>query len=177
MTTDFEPTIRTGRDALLEQLEYLAEEASALQSVIRHVPGPILEARPLPGELSVKELYALLVCADETVHRSAVQELAAGRQPELGDLDPEVLLADRDWNDVPIARILTRLSRSRRDLVQLARRAEPEVWGTDEFPLDGSVNLFSYLYDVVQHDVEVLRMLGERLHEARFSQRLQDVPR
>ena len=164
------------REKLIDQLAYLADEADALQSVIRHVPQPVLETHPIPGELSVKELYAVLVRTDEAVNRPFVQALVAGTQPRRREPPVEELLRDDAWNDVPIARILTRLARSRRHIVSICESAPEESWtNTGETEL-GPTDLYSCLYDIVQHDVDVLRQLGERLHDARLSGRLSGQP-
>ena len=159
------------RDALLDQLAYLADEAEALRAVIRLVPPVVLETQPVPGELSVKELYALLLRRDEVVNTPFVRQLLDGRTPEVSDPPTEVLLEGTDWNASPIDRILTRLTSVRRDLVAACRQADDDSWRRSGISDTGTTELYTYLYNVVQQDVDVLRTLGERLHAARLSDR------
>ena len=154
------------REALLDQLVYLADEARALQSLIRLVPPAVLEDHPLPDEPSVKEYYALLLRTDELVNIPFVRQLVAGDTATVPRLAREELLRTESWNDTPIESILSRLTEARLKLVELCRSANNETWG-DSTPTAES-GLFNFLYEAVQGDVNILRALGERLHDARL---------
>lgn len=154
------------REALLDQLVYLADEARALQSLIRLVPAAVLEDHPLPDEPSVKEYYALLLRTDELVNIPVVRQLAGGETVTVPRLSRAELLEGESWNDTPIESILNRLTEARLELVELCRSARDETWG-DSTPTAES-GLFTFLYEAVQADVNILRALGERLHDARL---------
>jgi hypothetical protein len=163
------------RGALLDQIAYLAAEADALQSMISRLPAAVLETHPLPGEMSVKELYALLLRYDEELHRPFVDDLLRGAVPSTRRPEARDLIAGSPWNQIPISQILSRLAESRRQFVARCGDAPDSEW-TRTGTIDGeAVDLFAYLFHVVQHDVEVLRLLGERLHEARLSDRMVGV--
>ncbi|HEX7070842.1 MAG TPA: DinB family protein [Rhodothermales bacterium] len=160
------------RTALLDQIAYLASEADALQTMISRLPGAVLETHPIPGEMSVKELYALLLRYDEELHRPFVDDLLRGANPSLSLRKPHDLIAGSPWNQIPISQILSRLAESRRQLVARCEAAPDADWARIGTAYGEAVDLFAYLFHVVQHDVEILRALGERLHEARLSDRL-----
>lgn len=155
------------REALLDQLAYLASEADAICTVIAHVPEPVLESRPVPDAPTIKELYALLLRLDETANLSFVSALSAGEVAALQRPEPHVLLTQESWNECSIEEILARLALARRRLTDTMRELSPEAWSRTGTVDGQTVDLYSFAFDVVQHDVDVLRVLGERFFEAR----------
>jgi hypothetical protein len=154
------------REALLGQLAYLIDEVAAMRRLADWIPEPLQIARPLPEEPSVRETYGMLIAADEQVFGPALEALLEGtahRLPLPNDVQLQTL---EDWNAFPLPVLLDRLQQARRTLLMRLKQATPEAW--EHAALCGSErwDVYRYVYAIVQHDLELLRALGYRLHSA-----------
>lgn len=165
------------REALLAQLAYLLDEIEALRPAIRRVPEPVLSGRPLPNDLSIKEMYGLLVEADTSAFLPFLEKVAAGEAPTMPTLDAATLTARGAWNEQSMTAILDALHAARAQLLDFLLALPPEAWlqtGT----CDGATcDVYGAVYHVTQHDTEWLRAAAYRLHESRLSDRPGDIPR
>ncbi len=155
-------------EALLGQLAHLAEEAEAVQAVIDRVPLPVQEGRPAPNDLSIKELYGLLALADEAVFLPQFQQQAQGEAPPQPSPDEAALAQQEDWHALDIHAILGRVQQARGRLIAFLEALPPEAWHR---------GVLALAHQVTQHDADVLRRIGYRLHESRLTDRTQDLPK
>jgi len=81
------------RDALLDQLAYLIDEAEALQSVVGAVPEQIKSGRPTPDDLTMKEIYGAIVTLDADVRRPRVDRILEEERPTLEPTNVDQLAA------------------------------------------------------------------------------------
>ncbi len=161
--------LNSPRNSLIGQLGHLAEEASALRTIIQRVPEAILVAHPLQGEPSVKELFALLLRADELIHISFARDAVMNGRATGRRASSSELLEGEMWDDLPIEQILDRVAAARLKLVDVCSAATDDAWEAVLRMDDQDVDLFNFLYGVVQNDVDVLRRIAERLHDSRFT--------
>lgn len=165
------------RQALLAQLAYLIDEIEVLKGLIGRVPEPVLNARPLPDDLSIKETYGLIATRDAEVRLPRLRRMIADDQPVFEAVDDQTLVAQADWNDRPIDAILDQVQDARRMLVAYARALPAEAW-TRTARFDEPVrNVYEMLYAIIQQDAEYQRTLGYRLHETNLTERPQDLPK
>ena len=154
------------REALLDQLAFLVDEVEALKAVIERVPPPVLEARSPHDDLSLKENYGLLASLDEAVYLPRLRRMAAEEDPAFDAVDEAVLARQAGWNDQPIGPILDRVQEARRALLAFLRTLPPEAWvRTGRFGPQQR-DIYSLAHAVTQHDVDLLRTVGHRLHES-----------
>lgn len=164
------------REALLGQLAYLVDEIEAVKALVDRVPVAIQEARPLPQDLSLKETYGLLATLDETVYLPGLQRMMAEEAAAFEAVDEAALAAGGGWHEHPLDAILKRVQDARRRLVAFLRAIPPEAW-TRTAPFgDAHLDLYGLAHHIIQHDVDLLRAIGYRLHESRpLGQRRMDV--
>lgn len=159
------------RAALIEQLEYLTIEAEALRPIIGRVPEALLEGRPMPEDLSVKETYGLLAALDEDVHALRLQRLVAEDDPRFAAPDPQALVYEAGWNDRAMPVILDAVQTARRALTRAFEALPPDAWlrrATVEME-DGETetrDAYELAHAICQHDADRLRAVGQRLHES-----------
>lgn len=165
------------RDALLDQLAYLVDEIEALETVIQGVPDEIIEGRPAPEELTMKELYGAIVTLDDEVRATRVNRLAnADDEPSLESVEVDERVRESGWNEHDLTDILDQLKEARRALVDQLTALPLEVWHRTA-TLDGeSLSLFELVHRMTQADVRRLRDLGYRLHGAHLSDRDEPLP-
>ena len=173
------------RQALLDQLAYLQDELEALRPIIDRVPEPLQAGRPLPGDLSLKETYGLLATLDTDVRpgqlRRMVAEMAAEDEPHFDAVDEAALVAQADWNGRPIEAILKEAQAARQALVEALRALPKAEWArAGVFAEDGRDvrrDVYAFAHAITQYDTDVLRAIGQRLHESHLTRRLQDLPK
>ncbi len=154
------------REALLDQLAYLIDEIEALKAVIDRVPVPLLEARPPNGDPSLKQTYGLLATLDEEVYLPRLQQMMAQDEPAFDPVDEAALAEPAGWNDHPIEPILERVQDARRALLVFLRALSPEAWThTGRFG-ERRRDVYGLAHHITQHDVDLLRTVGYRLHES-----------
>ncbi len=158
------PDLRT---TLLDQLAYLIDEIEALKGVVTHVPEPILEARPLPTDFSVKETYGLLATLDEMVYLPRFQQTVAEDNPTFETVDQAALVAEASWHDHPLPAILERVQTARKALLTFLHTLPSEAWHHTAQVNGAPRDLYAQAHHITQHDVDLLRTVGYRLHESR----------
>lgn len=156
------------REALVEQLAYLMDEVDALGEVIVRVPDPILSGRPYEGELSIKEMYGVIALADETVFLPQIERLSEGGDVVIAHPDNAVLAAREPWSEYEMEVILARVKQARRRLVERVQTFDAAGWEAESFDEPDERGLYALLHAVIQHDTDMLRAAGHRLHESRL---------
>ncbi len=156
------------RDALLDQLAFLIDEIEALKAVVDRVPQPLQEARPLPQDLSLKETYGLLATLDEAVYLPQLRRMIAEDDPAFEAPDEQALAAPAAWNDHPFDAILDRVQDARRSLLAFLRTLPPEAWTRAAHFGNDRRDVYGLAHHITQHDVDLLRAVGYRLHESRL---------
>lgn len=170
-----DPQRESARHALLEQLAYLVDEVTALQGLVARVPEPVLEGRPLPGEPTLKEMFGLLAACDEHVFLPQFKRMVAEEEPVFDAVDEPQLVAATAWNEWAMPSLLERIRDARSRLVDFLSALPEREW-TRTGRFGGEVyDVYSRAYHVTQHDLDVLRTVGMRLHESRLGDR--DLPR
>ncbi len=165
------------RAALLEQLAYLIDEVEALKVVVGRVPEPLQEARPPGQALSMKETYGLLATLDEAVYLPRLRRMVAEDEPAFDAVAEPALVEQAGWNAQPIAHILERVQQARRRLVAFLRALPSEAW-TRAGRFDGARrDAYGLAHHVTQHDADLLRAVGYRLHESHLTERPSDLPK
>lgn len=160
------------RAALLDQLGWLADEAAALAPLLSGLPEWALEGAPLPGDRSAKETLADLARLDREGYPRWLDGLEKGEALAV----PEVP-TDPDANGRDIGALIEDLRRGRADLIARVGALPEPAW-TREGVLEGeAVLLEDLLLRVVRHDADALRALAYRLHEAKLTDRPQDLPK
>jgi hypothetical protein len=164
------------RDALVDQFSYLVDEVTALSTVVDSLPDQILEGRPEPGALSMKELYGAVVTLDAEVRRTRVDRVVKEDEPELASVDIQDEVRDAGWNEQDMGAILDQLKEGRRALTERLDELPLDAWhraGT----LEGEpLTVFGLVYRMTQDDFQRLRDLGYRLHGAHLSDRDEPLP-
>ncbi|MFQ5570841.1 MAG: DinB family protein [Rhodothermales bacterium] len=153
------------RAALLDQLAYLMDEVETLRAVVGRVPEPLQAARPLDQGLSIKEAYGLLAALDETVYLPRFRQMITGNAPSFDPVDERTLAMQGDWNNRPIEHILQRVQDARRTLVAFLQEVPPEAWSCVAHFGEVRRDLYGLAYHITQHDVDLQRAVGYRLHE------------
>ena len=160
------PTQAAGvREALLDQLAYLIDEIEALKAVVDRVPPSLQEARPLRQDLSLKELYGLLATLDEAVYRPRLRQMMAEDTPAFDTVDEAALVTEAGWNEQPLDHILDRVQEARRGLLSVLRALPPEAWARTGHFGDERRDVYSLAHHIIQHNVDLLRTIGYRLHD------------
>ncbi len=139
------------RDALLDQLRYLLDEAEALGPLLARLPQDVLTAA-LPGERSPLAAFSHLATLDREVYAPQV----AGAEPS-----PEPASTAED----DLATALAGLRAARTDLVAAFEAA------------DWSPALHDLALSVIHRDAEELKRLAYRLHESHITTRAVDLPK
>lgn len=165
------------REALLDQLSLLCDEAEALAPLLARVPEPLLTERVL-DERSILEAFAHLEALDRTVYPDRLARAVAGESPRLPD--PE---ATDGTPHETAADALVALRDARSALLDAFAALPPEAWSAEALftdhetgdALPGTVADFALA--IAQHDAAVLRMIAYRLHEAHLTDRAEDLPK
>lgn len=155
------------REALLDQLAYLLDEVDALRPLTARVPEPLLEGRPLPDDLSIKEYYGRIAAADEAFFTPLARRMTAGDAPRAELPDAEALRTHADWQALSLDDLLTRIHTARTALLDVLAARDADAWRTAGAELAGTdIDLFRLAHLAVQHDADTLRAIGLRLHES-----------
>ncbi len=162
---------------MLDQLVHLGDEVAALHQHLDVIPNEVLEGRPLDGDLSFKEMYALLALFDERVYGPMVSQLSSAENVRAETPDEKALLAGAAWNDLDMHEIIDRVRSARSSLVERLTDLPLEAWH-GELTVDGdATDVFGLVYGVIQHDATLLRAAAIRLHESRLTSREEDLPK
>lgn len=143
----------TRREALLDQLRYLLDEATMLRHVIGRIPEAMQEARVLESSLSLKETLALLAALDARVRLPHLERLRTDADAAPEPPDEAALVAGA--HALATETLLDVLAENRGRLVAAAEDLRPEEWTHAE----------AYLYAVTQEDADRLRTLTQQLFD------------
>ncbi len=177
--TDVSDAPRTAgvRQALLDQLAYLIDEADVLRKHLGRIPESVLEGKPTASDLSFREMYVALYLFDEKIYSPAATRLAKAKTVSLDVPDARNLLDQfaPERADMDVA--LDRIRSARSELGALFARLDLKAW-TGLVVIQGSAtDLFGLARHVIRHDVELLRAAATRLHESRLTSRKEDIPK
>jgi len=164
------------RDALMDQLGHLVDEVTALGTVVDDLPDGILEGRPAPDTLTLKELYGAIATLDAEVRRPRVERVVNEDTPALEPIDIDEEVHDAGWNDREIGAILDQLKDARRALTERLEALSLDAWPRTATLNGETHNLFELVYRMTQDDLQRLRDLGYRLHGAHLTDRDEPLP-
>ncbi len=156
-------TLRIRREALIDQLGWLSDEARALEPMLSELPAWAVDQAPLPGDLTVKQTLAHLSALDEDIYPKWIEQLVAEESPIMPEANVE---EDPAANARDLVELLNAV-RERRDALVTMIQAVPESeWTRKSTLAKDEVDLFDLALLVVRHDADCLRNLAYRLHEA-----------
>lgn len=159
------------RAALIDQMQYLTAEVVALRSVVGVVPDAVQDGRPTPDDLTMKEIYGLIATLDRDVRPEHIHAAAEGTAPSLTSPDTDALARDAGWNTRDIDAILDIVEAARADFVDVLRSLPTEAWSASTTYNGEPMTLAGLVHRYAQNDLERLRTLGYRLHDADLSDR------
>ena len=156
-------TLAARREALLDQLGWLEDEAAALAPLLKTLPAWAVEQAPMPDDLTAKETFAALAALDRDVYPVWIERLQAEDTPALAS---PALTAPEGANDRDLDGLLDALRQSRAALREALAAVPPEAWAR-RATLDGdATDLYGLVLAVVRRDADHLKELAYRLHEA-----------
>ena len=162
-------TLAARREALLDQMGWLEDEATALGPLLGALPPWAVEQAPLPTDLSVKDTLAALAILDRDVY--AVWFDAAETLAEAPALSIPRPLPAPPPTEASLDALLADVAAARRDLRARAAVVPPEAWSRP-LTLDGTAtDLYGATLRLVQHDADRLKEIAYRLHEADVTMR------
>lgn len=157
-------TLAARREALLDQLGWLEDEAAALAPLLAGLPGWAVREAPLETQLSAQETFAALAALDRETYPEAIARLQSEDDPEITLPDP--LPRPEGANDRALDALLADLRAARADLRETLAAVPAEAWGRG-LVLDGTAtDLYGLALAIVQRDADHLKTLAYRLHEA-----------
>lgn len=165
------------RKALIEQMAYLVDEIEALETVVEGVPDQIMNGRPAPDALTMKELYGAIATLDEDVRPRWIEQTTdEDSTPSLASVDVDEEVREAGWNEQEMDTILDRVKEARRHLVEQLEDLPLEAWHRTVSRQEETLTLFQLVHGMTQEDVRRLRDLGYRLHGAHLSDRDEPLP-
>lgn len=165
-------TLRIRREALIDQLGWLADEATALEPMLAELPAWALDQAPLPDERTAKETLAHLAALDREVYPRWIELLVADDNPSLAGRDLET---DSVANVRDLSFLLNDVQTARASLMTVVESVPESEWTRNATLVDEEVDLFDLVLSIVRHDADCLRNLAYRLHEAKLTNRPQDL--
>ncbi|MEM1116165.1 MAG: DinB family protein [Bacteroidota bacterium] len=157
-------TLAARREALLDQLGWLEDEAAALAPLLAGLPAWALDQAPLPTDLSAKETFAALAALDREVYPAWVARLGAEDAPEV--VTPDPLPGTDGANERDLDALLGDLRAARAALRETVG-AVPEAAWARAVTVDGeATDLYGLVLLIVRRDADHLKELAYRLHEA-----------
>lgn len=167
----------TIRKALIDQLAYLVDEVEALKPVVDRVPVPVQEARPLVNDLSIKETYGLIAVLDEQVYLPCLQAMMEDEAPVFDAIDEKALAHQGAWNEASMDTILKKVEQARHHLLAFLHALAPEQWAQAGHFEEQQRDVYALAHYITQHDADLLRSVGYRLHESHLTSRSADLPK
>lgn len=156
-------TLEARRQALIDQLGWLEDEATALAPLLATLPSWATDQAPMPGDLTAKETFAQLAAWDRDLTPGWLDQVLTTDTPHLGEPAPE---ADAQANERSLDSLLGDIRSARAALRQRVEAIAPEAWAR-RVVLDGTeTDLYGLLLAVVQRDADHLKTLAYRLHQA-----------
>lgn len=161
-------TLAARREALIDQLGWLADEAKALEPMLADLPAWALDRAPLPDDRTAKETLAHLALLDRDVYPKWMEQLVAGEHPTLAEAGNET---DSEANNRDLGDLLAGVREGRAALIETVRDVPESEWTRKAMLADEEVDLFDLALRIVRHDADCLRDLAYRLHEAELTNR------
>lgn len=156
-------TLAARREALIDQLGWLSDEAKALEPMLAELPAWALDQSPMPNERTAKETLAELAARDREVYPAWIAQLIAEDAPELISIE---LPADETANVREIGDLLGEVREARASLTKSVAEIPESEWKRTATLEGEEVDLFAIALIIVRHDADRLRDLAYRLHEA-----------
>lgn len=169
-----EPAVLEARRlALVDQLGWLVDEATALGPLLATLPAWAVDQSPVPEERTVKETLQALAALDRDVYPAWLDQAeASGEAPEAPAFTAPDLSALGDGaNDRDLDALLQEVKDAREPLAARVAQITPEAWDRP-LVLDGeTTDLYGLALAIVQRDADELKTLAYRLHSADLTQR------
>jgi hypothetical protein len=159
------------RKSLIDQVAYLVQEVVALKTVVDAVPEDVQAGRPTSDDLSMKEIYGLIATLDDEVRRPVVDAVAEGETPDVSGSPPRQQVQQSDWNERDIQTVLDAVQDARRRLVDALQSVPADDWAQPVHVDGDPITVFEWTHRIAETDLERLRDLGYRLHDADLSNR------
>ncbi|WP_022835844.1 hypothetical protein [Salisaeta longa] len=163
------PNPTEAREALIAQMAHLIDEVEALRPMLDVLPPAVQTGRPTPDALSMHEVYGSFATLDADVRGPRIERLLAEDSPVLAPANRADLARAAGWNDEPLPAILDAVQRERRALVERLDAIATPQWTRTARLHDTTHTLFTLVRAMVQDDIDCLRELAQRLHEADLS--------
>ena len=162
-------TLAARREALLDQMGWIEDEATALGPLLGALPPWAVDQAPLPTDLSVRDTLAALAALDRGAFPAWFDAAeATGEAPALALPRP---LAAPPATDATLDALLADVAAARRDLRARAAAVPGGAWSRP-LTVDGrETNLYGAALVIVQHDADRLKEIAYRLHEADVTMR------
>ena len=163
-------TLEARRQALLDQLGWLEDEAAALAPLLAALPAWATDQAPMPNDRTAKETFAAFAALDREVTPRWLARVQAEDAPVL-----ETPALDLEGaNGRGLEDLLADLRAARADLRAAFRAVPAAAWSrTAVLPKKGgpvpggeTTDLYGVALLVVRRDAEWLKELAYRLHEA-----------
>lgn len=164
------------REALIDQFGYLVDEITALRTVVDSLPDAILNGRPEPGALSMKELYGAIATLDAEIRQARVDRIVDEEGPSLSPVDIDDEVHDAGWNERAIHDILEEVKTARRALTERLEDLPLDAWHHAATLEGETLTLFGLVHRMTKSDFQRLRDLGYRLHGAHLSEDDEPLP-
>ncbi len=161
-------TLRMRREALVNQLGWLADEAKALEPMLVDLPAWALDQAPMPGDRTAKEALAHLAVLDREVYPRWIEQIVAEECPSLIQSEVEI---DADANTRDIGSLLADVEQARVAFISTVQAVPEAEWTRTATLDDVEVDLFALILRIVRNDADCLRDLAYRFHEAKLSDR------
>ncbi|HMB92539.1 MAG TPA: DinB family protein, partial [Rhodothermales bacterium] len=92
-------------------------------------------------------------------------------------VDEDEVIAQKDWNAQAIDAILEQVQAARRALVDWLRALPPDDWHRTGLFDAEHYDVYAVAHYLTQHDADLLRTIGYRLHETNLTDRSRDLPK
>lgn len=157
-------TLAARREALLDQLGWLEDEAAALAPLLATLPAWAVEQAPLPTDLSAKETFAALAALDRDVYPEWIARLQAEDAP--GVTTPDPLPGTEGAGERSLDDLLDGIRRLREALRETVEAVPPAAWARPIIVDGERTDLYGLTLAIVRRDADHLKELAYRLHEA-----------